>query len=501
MFKLRQQSRITIVNHFPWQRQLLSCLGFFAVFSAYILLATPWGCSESANSSLLVTAREPGTFELYRYDKNNHLTAEWRAQFNQKIDLPAGRYLLLKSCSSHELVVAKNENRIIRTRIIRFQPSASPMPGDKFVIECRRKIASTYDHQRLENQFEMTLFDDQQEILVNMRPLSNVLAKPLRETSEDLNVPIGGVRVNTLNTGKDQFFVYPKDPVSPTTNSQYAGHWMFLLPGAYTVELNGSKQDITLADGQLIDIQSGQIRIQSALQLDTERATKISGRPLEATLNKTHTLTLNTDYALLPGEHHLTFSGAQTDLSFQLAPAEKKTLPVRSVSVRLNCAEADWGCLGKKEVFLFEPDAIYPFASGTTDVPIVFWQKNVTVSLAGLESIRHRLPASEQNIVLRTRQIKLLPNLKHEEGYRTELLRIESAGENPKGVSFDLPIGPRFSFTVLQGAYRLSSYRKVPRSTLPQRVQLNFYASPSHEPLILKPNINLSLHRLSEFQK
>lgn len=480
---------------------MLSYLGFYSLFSAYLFLATPWGCAQSTNSSLLVTAREPGTFELYRYDNSDHLTAEWRAQFNKKIDLPAGRYLLLKSCSSHELIVAKNEDRVIRTRLIRFQPSTAPSPGDKFVIECRRKMASTYDHQRLENQFEIVLFDDQQEILVNMRPLANVLPKPLKETSEDLDIAIGGVRVNTSKTGGDQFFVYPKDPVSPTTNSQFAGHWMFLLPGAYTVELNGSKQDIELSAGELIDIQSGQIRIQSAPNLDTERATKISGRPLEATLNKTHTLTLNADYALLPGEHHLTFSGAQTDLSFQLAPSEKKVLPVRSVSVKLNCAESDWSCLGKKEVFLFEPEAIYPFASGTTDVPIIFWQKNVTVSLAGLEAIRHRLPAGEQNVVLRTRQIKLKPNLKHEEGYRTELLRIESAGENPRGVSFDLPIGPSFSFTVLQGAYRLSSYRKVPRSTLPQRVQLNFYASPSHDPLILQPHINLSLHRLSEFQK
>ena len=142
-------------------------------------------------------------------------------------------------------------------------------------------------------------------------------------------------------------------------------------------------------------------------------------------INGSHLLNLNQTYPLLPGESLLRLAGSELNHSVTLSSGLLEEITVRSVRVDLDCPPWDWNCLGSKKVFLYKKDEHYPFASGVTDVPLLYFDEEAYLSIEGSRDIRFQLPTRSHHIV-RAGRVRLVPKPELRTGLVTDLVRFES---------------------------------------------------------------------------
>lgn len=419
---------------------------------------------EVPQGSILVQAPNNGSFEIYRIasEKPFQFVSEQIGYFNQSLKLPIGQYLILADCSHERVLIQPNQQVELIAHQLRFIPPEEPTDKDQFAIQCDR-FAKTRMRQHIANRYRLNILHGNREMLVAMVPLQIDFTQQNGKKPKTLSYQLAAVKVQTEEEikPKTSFFVSPTDGLISVTNEQEFGHWQFLLPGQYLVEVNGTKMDISLSEGESRIIQPSFIRVTVDESVDIVRASDIMGTPLYVELNDGHWLDLNQTYPVLPGEARIRLNGSNRSYAVELEEGKLTERHARSIIVEFDCAPWDWSCLGTRKVYLQNTDDAHPFAEGVSDIPLLFLEKDAWVSIQGSRDIRYKLNEEQRNFRIRTGQVRFIPNFIFRPNQITDLSRIEAIQMPFAGHTLDLPLEKETVVPLIAGSYHFAQYVSI----------------------------------------
>lgn len=421
------------------------------------------GCNKvNQNGQLLVNFIESGTYEIYKIASESPLqfVSEQAGQFNARVQLSPGSYLVLADCSSQVVNIYPNSVAELTAHKINFIPMQPPAVQDKFSVQCLRS-ERTRSRQQINNRFSLSVLSGVRDILVGMVPLQvNLDTKP-GEPSHLVTYVLSSISVaRPKNLSGDEGFGYFLTPVSemaPYTENQKDNAKLYVLKGQYEIQLNGTSMTVDLAEGEgrLVIPASLRVEVSPITQLDM--AAKIKGTPLYVEANGEHYLHLNTSYAVLPGKIGIRLSTTLKATEILAKEAEIIKIRAKNVTVSLGCSAEDWQCLGSRKVRLFEKGKSYPFVESVTDVPVLYFGDNISVGIEGSRNIKYELSAGDDQ-KLRVGYIEVTPTPTHKAGVLTDLVRVEPSQSQIYGASLDLPLDKLSVLPLVAGNYHLAQY-------------------------------------------
>ncbi|SME89978.1 hypothetical protein [Pseudobacteriovorax antillogorgiicola] len=420
-------------------------------------------CEEKKPTGLLlVKAPTGGTYEIYRVAGEAPLqfVAEEIGSFNQPTELLVGTYLILADCSHKMVNISHNDTHELTAHSVKFVPPHETQPDDKFSVQCDR-FSKTKSRQNIRNRYQLNILHGKRDLLVGMVPLRidfKIMEQP--KQPKELSYDLSAIQLNGFDGMKPKtlYFVSPADNLISVTENQEFGHWLYLLPGRYIVEVNGTRREVTLKQGESLRIDPGFVRVSTSHDLNIDLSSNILGTPLYVALNEHHWLDLNETYPVLPGKGTLKLNSSITSVEVDFVANQLVEKKARSVTVESDCPPWDWNCLGRREIFLYEGEKPYAFTEGIADVPILFFETNVWVSIQGSRDIRYQLKDDRTDFRLKIGLIKLTPKHFYRASQYTDLARIEAAGLPMIGHTLDLPLDREITVPLVEGKYFLDQY-------------------------------------------
>ena len=416
----------------------------------------------SPTGTLLVKAPNKGNYEIYRVASESplQLVAEEIGYFNETMNLPIGSYLILADCSHKMINIENNNIHELTAHSVKFHPPHQAQTGDKFSVQCDR-FSKTKSRQKINNRYQLHMLHGKRDLLVGMVPLRvdfNGMENP--NIPKELSYSLSGIQLTRFEEMKPKtlFFISPSNNLISLTENQEFGHWLYLLPGKYTVEVNGTTKEIDLSQGESLSIDPSFVRVSTSQDLNIDLSSNILGTPLYVELNQNHWLDLNETYPVLPGSGVLKLSNSIAPLPVEFVEHLLTEKKVRSITINSDCPPWDWNCLARRKVFLYEGDKPFAFTEGITDVPVLFFEENVWVSIQGSRDIRYKLKKSIVDHEINIAMVKLKPKHSHRSGQYTDLVRIEASGLPASGHTLDLPLDREISIPLPIGKYYLGQY-------------------------------------------
>jgi hypothetical protein len=445
-------------------------VGFFVSFYAHA-------------ARLNVTSASPGAYKIYRIVKEEPIQMEsFRGGiFNEAIKMEPGRYLLLTDCSSTLVDLKPNADLTIRIKEIHFVKPLLSESSQKFVIRCEQSEITGIKN-KLFDTFLLHVFDfETTDILVGLKALS------LQSEGDSVSIDLGAVTVGNKKDKNQHYFISLQEQKSILTEAQVLGSSLLLTPGTYEVSLNGSTQKIDLSAAQHVHIEPGILRLQAPVQVDMQDITERLGYPVLAVINDKHRVEYNQDIPMIEGTHHIKMHNAEYSHSVELKPGTLLKLSPHALEVSLGCNQWERSCIGRKKIFLYKKDSMYPFTFGYSDVPILYLDEDVWISIEGLSHVKRKIDDKNVYQKLRTGLVEFLPDVLYQPNLITDLLRVEAAALPFEGRSLDFAIQQTSIKHLIEGSYILAEYyshgddKRTSRKTLftvkpDKRIQLSFRA-------------------------
>ncbi len=468
------------------------------------LLLAVAGCRLGGNDGFLnVSGTAGGLYEIYRVDSEIplQLVSEHVGTFNQDVKLPAGRYLVLADCSSESVRVYPGQRKQLIAHQINFLPAMAPAEDDKFSIQCKR-AEKTRSRQYFSNRFSLSMIGENHDLLVGMVPLSLEFSGESK-FGDVKSFLLSAIKVeSTPDTPADlSYFVSPTTDLVSVTEKQQFGKWLYLLPGDYEIEVNGTKMKVSLVEGEKRIIKPAFIEVTTSPKINLDLSSQIRGTPLYVEVNDGHWFNLNERYAVLPGQTMLRLSGSTQPKIVDLKEEEKLHLSARSVTVDQGCSPWEWNCLGDLQVRLYQPGQPFPFTTGVTDVPLLFFEPEVHVGVEGSRNIKYRIPNAVADSEIHLGYIEVLPTPVYVKGQVTDLLRIEAHEGGLAGVTLDIALDRPTRIPLVAGRYQFAHYVMATNASGDRRRTSQIIQVGKEQSIIRPIQVYLSEKRLAAIRK
>jgi hypothetical protein len=418
-------------------------------------------CDKKPEAGFLrVDAPAAGTFEIYRIANEAPLQfiAEQAGKFGEELSLTPGSYLVLADCSSEQVIILPGHHEQLAVHRIEFVPPHVPGPEDSFSIQCSRSD-KTRSRQLIEGRYELNMFAGKRDLLVGMVPMHVELDEKESSTAKH---QLSALQVADFDGNKDDasFFVSPVDELISVTKYQHFGHWEFLLPGHYALEVNGTRMQVDLKEGEERIIKPALLDVATSSAVDLEAPAKIRGSPWLVEINAGHWLNFNEVYPVLPGPAQVGISGSSQTVDINPTEGEKIELNARSVTVDLGCAADDLSCKGERDISLSLAGEPYPFVESVSDIPILFIDEGtpVLVGVGGSRDIAYEVPANVRDKTLQVGYAKLVPQPQHRPGSQTDFARVDATGAPLSGHTLDIILERQTLMPLIAGNYTLNHY-------------------------------------------
>lgn len=421
-------------------------------------------CERSAPTGVLrVEAPGDGSFEVYRIANESPLqfVSEQTGRFNQDISLSPGSYLVLADCSSETVIVYPGRKVGLVAHRLKFVAPQTPSGQDSFSIQCSRSD-KTRSRQHLNGQFELTMIHGKRDLLVGMVPMHiDFDTIPQSNVPKDLSYRLAAVQVGNVPGREDaSFFISPVNELIAATKYQKFGHWEFLLPGQYVLEVNGTRMKVSLGEDEKRIVRPALLRVTTSPDVDLDLPARIKGSPWLVEINTAHWLSFNETYPVLPGTASLAISGSTQTVDVDLVEGAEIELKARSVTVDSGCPTGDFACLGNRGINLSLPDEPYPFIESVTDIPVLFIDqgRSVLLGIEGSRDISMEIPANVRDKTINLGFVKIIPQPQHKPGQATDLIRVDAMGLPWRGHSLDINIERPTLMPLIAGTYQLEHY-------------------------------------------
>lgn len=430
----------------------------------YSLIFVVISCTKEADLGILhVRSLSPGTYEIYKINKkrSKQIISEKIGEYNKDKMLSPGEYLVMAECSSRNIIIEPGKKSELFVHTLKFNTPIKPQYGDLFSLQCMHE-GKKNSRQNFVNTFSLNLFPQKAHLLVNLSSLDLDLSQH-EETPQIITYDLAAFRVmsNMKNSVQVPYFVTPHIKSLSITQAQKLNRWLFLLPGDYQVSLSGTKSRFSLTKGEKRTIQAAYLQVKLPSKRLLNLFTEVSGRPFDLFIYKSHLISFNEIYPVIPMEHKIIFDHSQEPATIQTKQNKLSKITAHSIMVDRGCSPWEWECIGKKEVFVFAQGMLASFYVGKTDAPIIYHQNKIALSMRSSKGIFFYIDSKTKKSVLKTGTIVLKPVPILHPHKVTELIRIEARKKPLYGHSQDVSFTRNTKMMLFEGDYFISSYVRI----------------------------------------
>ncbi|MEN9529720.1 MAG: hypothetical protein RI932_1593 [Pseudomonadota bacterium] len=270
--------------------------------------------------------------------------------------------------------------------------------------------------------------------------------------------------VSTFQDNDARFYLTPEEK-EPKSESSVVGmsangsSW--LLPGEYSLEVNGTRRKLSIERGALTEISVGVLRIDMPKNFPMEDRLRAGGQPVFVYLDTGALLNMDTDYLVFPGSYKVSIEGSEVQDEF-LVEAGLRTV-VKTFAARVDvppCPESFKSCRNPPGVTIHREQKPYALMTVEPKLPFILLEGAYEYGVEGLRGIKRNLQRRSDALAGEPlARVKIKWDVRQAQGrFRTDLVRIESRGTNVFGRSLDLLFHKPEEVYVPAGSYDLTYF-------------------------------------------
>lgn len=262
-------------------------------------------------------------------------------------------------------------------------------------------------------------------------------------------------------TSQERFFVFPEDTADSKNSlvvSAEVGETVWLLPGTYGLEINGSRRKITVDRGNEIEVPLGVLRIDTPKGFSLINATD-DRQPIFAYINEAVLFNLNADYSVFPGNYIVSIGGSDLKDVFLVESGKKTVVSTLAAQIDLPPCKANSRlCKNPPGITLHRDHAPYALMTVDTGTPFLVLNSKYEFGVEGTRGVLKELRTSADAVHKETlARLRIHWEVRRsEKKQRTELVRIESRGAPHFGRTLDLLFHKPDEIYLPGGSYQLT---------------------------------------------
>lgn len=285
------------------------------------------------------------------------------------------------------------------------------------------------------------------------------------ETSEKISLDLYPVSiVSTFPDIHARFYLAPEEKEPKSENSVVGlvpNGSTWLLPGDYSLEVNGTRRKLSIEKGAITEISVGVLRIDLPKNFPMEERLKAGGQPVFVYLDTGALLNLDTDYLVFPGSYTVSIEGSEVQDNFQVDAGEKTI--VKTFAARVDapsCPEGFKSCKNPPRITIHREQKPYALMTVEPKLPFLLLEGTYEYGVEGMRGIKRNLQRRNEALAGEAlARVKIKWDVRQAQGrYRTDLVRIESRGANVFGRSLDLLFHKPEEIYVPAGSYDLTYF-------------------------------------------
>ncbi len=389
-----------------------------------------------------------------------------RVYTNTKIILPRGRYLLSNECSSYEFTQEGHTSKRIflshlQLDLLGNKPSKDEIQDDNQVIQSLCYNVLNQKEYSNKNKVQFDILPGKNSIFLSGKSLEFNI-KP--ETFENFSYSL--VPLSLLSSPFDgespHFFVVSQTEKKKIVTSAPINGKIWLFPGQYLVEVNGTKKIVNLKNKIDHTLQLGMLKVAAPKNFPFEKRMQLGGQPISAFIDDKVLIRLNVTYPIFPGKYMVNLEGSDLDKEIEIE--ENLLSVVKTLGSQIdapNCKLKLTHCTAPSRITIHEDKQPFILMMVPVGQPfLVFEGNNYQYGVEGIKGIFKSLPTSNESVKSETLG---LVNIKWEVRYTssnnsTDFVRFESKSSSLFGKSVDLSFFKPPAVYLPEGDYWLTYF-------------------------------------------
>ncbi len=254
------------------------------------------------------------------------------------------------------------------------------------------------------------------------------------------------------------FFIYSLENGNNEIISAPINSTIWLFPGKYKVEVNGTTQQIDLEKNKFLEINLGGILISSPPQFPFSERLRLGGLPMGVFLNSKVLFSIDQKHSVFPGKYTINMENSELKEEIEVHENELKEIKTYGVQVHAPPCEKEKSCQFPKTINIHTNRLPFILMNVPLGLPFLVFKEPYEYSLEGMKGIYKNLSTSTENVFHENiGALEIHWDIKYtSSNYETKFIRIESKSSNIYGKSMDLlHVRPRHVY-LPEGDYILS---------------------------------------------
>ncbi len=321
-------------------------------------------------------------------------------------------------------------------------PEAKPAPEPKGVVHTT--CVDPLDQQRNEwtHRREFDILPGTTEMRIGGRTIK---LENHGETAEPISLDLYPIAITSqFPEIHARFYLSPEENDSKTEVTVVgleANKPTWLLPGNYSLEVNGTRRKMSVEKGARTEMTVGVMRIEMPEHFPIEERLKAGGQPVFVYLDTGALLNMNTDYLVFSGSYTVSIEGSEVQEVFQVESGQKTVIKTFGARVDVpSCPETVKNCKGAPRVTIHREQKPYALMTVEPRLPFLLLEGSYEYGVEGMRGIKRSLQRRSEALAGEPlARVRLKWDVRQSSGrYRTDLVRIESRGQSTFGRSLDL---------------------------------------------------------------
>lgn len=344
-------------------------------------------------------------------------------------------------------------------------------------VECTHPLSSVreswsdrYTFELLSGQVTMTIAGQVPTLLSNSKPQSEPQTEkaalgPAAPAAELAALSLLPVMVRAKITADSDYFVSAVSSERASNSKPVVavpvGSVLWLPPGSYALELNGSRREIALQSAQGLALGLGSLEIRTPPRFPMDERTKAGGSPPFAYINEDVLFTLDTSYLVFPGSYTVSLEGGDVRAKVEIYAGEQTRMQTYGAKILWPRCEGDkLACKSPSAITLHTNQRPFALMNVEPGVPFLVLEGDYEYGVEGLRGVFRRLKTSAQGVAEETlARVRLTYRVKSAgPRVRTDLVRLESSGSELFGKSLDLLFHQPGELVAPPGNYELTYF-------------------------------------------
>ena len=458
----------------------------FIIFSLCFLSCFYPSQDSDSSSYLILKGDEKKSVILYEIpaDKENGIFIPLKKiNMNTITRLPAGNYLITNICSKHDFQIEPGERKTIYLGKVNAMLNCSSEENkEQFSFQCQDPIDNS--PIKILDKNEVDILPGQNSIIVSGRKI-DVSFKNHPNYYKIVNLaPL--MLSSSINSSNDFFFVYTDAEGSDSRDHVISGKVnepMWLVPGEYKVEINGTSMNVNIHQTKKNKIKLGAIKVKSPSHLNNNIYNENLNSPYLVKLSKSVLLTLNESYNVFPGQYRLEIEDSRIRKVVNVLPNVLST--IETEYLRISYPEMSDDEHHPYFHIYQKGQHLYAYKTQIKKPFLIFKGESYFYSVVGLRGIFAKLN-TDSKISLLSKLILQWEKKYSQVKVRTELVKIEGKKEATWGRSLDLIKSKPNELYLPPGGYSLS-YFSVDKTGEKHKVKRDFSLRPGEQKNLMIP--------------